>query len=118
MIMERFMPEAAVESLRNIAGIIKYMNEYNTANPVVFATPPGTTVSAVENPVEPDRARVGSIARKLQLVSRKLEELERLTLLDTIMLLTNAEFDPLTPTVLSNYKFDDKGFYTLFREKE
>lgn len=43
-----------------------------------------------------------------------LDELNVLSLLDVIVLLTNPEFDEITKDVHSNYEFDNKGLFTLF----
>ena len=49
------------------------------------------------------------------LVRKKLNELETLSMMDVVMLLSDPEFDEKTKAVISNYQFDNKGLYTLLK---
>ncbi len=117
-VLEQFFNDTAMQNIRDMVGIVKFMNEFHTENPVVFATPPGTVTKVVEDPLVPEGVYIGPICRKLILVSGKLEELETMSLMDVVLLLSDEAFDPLTPNVTSNYEFDEKGLWTLLKEED
>ena len=114
-VLENFMNATAAQNFEEIAGILRFMNEYHSENPVVFATKPGTTTKVTVDPLFPEGTSIGPLCRKLMLVRKKLNELETLSMMDVVMLLSDPEFDEKTKAVISNYQFDNKGLYTLLK---
>ncbi|MBL4707534.1 MAG: hypothetical protein JKY48_03735, partial [Flavobacteriales bacterium] len=97
------------------SAILKFMNEYHSPNPVVFAAPPGDTTSTKEDPKVPEGTNIGPLCRKLMLVEKQLLKTPELSLMDVVLLLSDPAFDPLTSKVTSHYEVDEKGFITLLK---
>lgn len=114
-VLENYFSPAATENFKDIAAVLRFMNEYHTQNPVVFATTPGTTTKVTIDPLFPEGTSIGPLCRKLMLVNNKLEELETLSMMDVVMLLSDPEFDEKTKKVKSNYEFDNNGLFTLLK---
>lgn len=113
--LENFMDPTATQNFKDIAAILRFMNEYHSENPVVFATKPGSTTRVTEDPSFPEGTSIGPLCRKLMLVGKKLDELEVLNMMDAVFLLSDPDFDEKTGAVISNYEYDEKGLFTLFR---
>lgn len=62
----------ATQSLRDVAGVVRFRNEFHTDYPVLFSTEPGTLVPEVPDPFE--NGVVGPLARRLLLALDRLGE--------------------------------------------
>ncbi len=58
----------AIESLRNVAAILRFTNEFHQNNPVLFSTAPGTVVPTAPDPVAPQSDPVAPLARRMMIV--------------------------------------------------
>jgi len=112
-VLENYLSPTAVSNFKDVATILRFMNEYHIQNPVVFATKPGTTVKVTVDPLLPEGTSIGPLCRKLMLVRNKLSELETLSMMDVVILLSDPEFDEKTKNVISNYEFNNSGLFTL-----
>ncbi|WP_353778392.1 hypothetical protein [Winogradskyella sp. 3972H.M.0a.05] len=119
-VLENYLSTTATQNFKDIASVLRFMNEYRTNNPVVFATMPGTTTKVTIDPLFPEGTSIGPLCRKLMLIGEKLEKLETLSMMDVVMLLSDPEFDTNEETrkVMSNYEFDSKGLFTLLKQKQ
>lgn len=57
----------AVDSLRSVANILRFMNEFRHQSPVLFSTPPGSVVSTVEDPTASSPEQIAPSARRITL---------------------------------------------------
>lgn len=90
------LSHAAIESLRNTADVLRYINEFHQTNPVVFSARPGTEVPLAPDPRHPNRASLAPIARRLFLISRAVDTSGGLRLSQFLAMLTSANLDPST----------------------
>ena len=98
-----FLSPTALTNLRDVAAVLRFVNEFHQSNPVVFSARPGTEAQTASDP----RNRSGSlapIARRLLLLSRKVEAAgTNLTLSMTVNRLTSVDLDSETlPPPISN----------------
>ena len=66
-----FLSPTAIDNLRDVAAVLRFVNEFHQSNPVVFSTSPGTEVLPAEDPRDPKRHSLGPIARRLLLLTRE-----------------------------------------------
>ena len=87
----------AIEGLRNVAEILRFMNQFRQEEPVVFSTVPGTVVSTVQNPANPNGVAVGPLARRAILLLEAAAQDRRDVSLDAFVRgLTSRTLDQLT----------------------
>jgi hypothetical protein len=116
-VLENYMSPIAAQNIKDIARVLRFTNEYHSNNPVVFATAPGTMTKVTVDPLFPEGTSIGPLCRKLMLISNKVEELETLSMMDVVMLLSDHTFDEKTIEVISNYEFDHRGLFTLLKKE-
>jgi Caspase domain len=58
----------AIESLRNVAAILRFTNEFHQSNPVLFSTAPGTLVPTAPDPTDPQSDPVAPLARRAMIL--------------------------------------------------
>lgn len=90
----------ATQNLRDVANVLRYMNELHQPNPVVFSAEPGTFVSTVADPTEGSSREVGPLARRFLLATAEVGDRE-LSLRGVVHSLTDSGFDPLSPAGVS-----------------
>jgi hypothetical protein len=87
----------AVESLRSIAGVLRFMNEFRQGEPVLFSTAPGTVVTTVPDPTNPKGDPVGPLARRaVLLLDTAVKGRTRLSVAAFVQGLTDARLDSET----------------------
>lgn len=116
--LDFWLTPEATQNFKDVSKILRFMNEYHTGNPVVFATKPGTTVETRRDPLKPEAASIGSICRRIILIENKLNTDENISLQKFIKILDDDNYDVLTSSILSNYESDDKGFQVLLKKGE
>jgi len=115
-VLENFLGPVALQNIKDIAAILRFMNKFHSQNPVIFATAPGTTTKVVPDPLLPEgSAWIGPICRKLMLLRKPLKTSGTLSLADVVMLLADSEFDEKTSHIITNYEIGENGFKTLLR---
>lgn len=115
-VLENYLSPTAAQNFKDVAAILKFFNEYHTENPVVFATAPGKTTKVTVDPLFPEGTSIGPLCRKLMLVGKKLDTLQTLSMKKVVTLLSEPKFDQKTSNVISNYKADNKGTFTLLKK--
>jgi hypothetical protein len=63
----------ALRNLSDVAGILRFTNEFHQPNPVVFSARPGTQVPLAPDPRDPDRKSLGPLARRLFFLSQSAD---------------------------------------------
>jgi len=58
----------AIESLRSVASVLRFSNEFHQDNPILFSTTPGTVVSTVPDPTDAESDPVGPLARRVMIL--------------------------------------------------
>jgi hypothetical protein len=93
----------AIESLRSVAGILRYMNEFHGPNPVLFSEEPGKTVDTAPDPFDTDADSVAPLARRAMIVFKKFQtERVDLTLGEFLMRMTASGTDPRTAPAITH----------------
>lgn len=93
----------AVESLKAIADILRFVNEFRQENPVLYAVAPGALARTVQDPFRPNSTVVAPIARRLMIVLDRAErDAVSLTLADVVRELGSPALDPMTMPVVSH----------------
>jgi hypothetical protein len=97
-----FLSPTAIGNLRDVAAVLRFVNEFHQSNPVVFSTPPGTEVLPAEDPRDPLHS-LGPIARRLLLLTREATATgKNFTLSATVGRLLAADLDGGTAPPISN----------------
>lgn len=88
----------AQQNLRDIAKVVRFMNQFKQPQPVVFSAPPGETVVAVPDPLDPGGPyAVGPLARRLVLATKDDRKHRRpLTLTTLVKRLADRDLDEAT----------------------
>ncbi len=93
----------AIESLKSVADVIRVVNEFRQANPVLYSTPPGTLAKTVDDPYQPNATPVAPLARRLMLIlDRQAAAKSTLTLGDLVGDLTSPTLDSATKPAVTN----------------
>jgi hypothetical protein len=87
----------AIRNLQSVAGILRYIDEFHTPNPVIFSAEPGSEVPLAPDPRAPDQSSLGPIGRRLLLLSSRVAASgTNLRLSSMVAQLTSASLDPAT----------------------
>ena len=86
----------AIDNLRQIAGVLRFINEFHGPNPVIFSAEPGREVPLAPDPRHPKQASLGPLGRRLVLLSSRLGAATGLKLSELVALLTSAQLDDAT----------------------
>ena len=112
------MSETAVQNLKDVAAVLRFMNEYHSENAVVFATPPGTTTKVIDDPYFESGTYIGPLCRRMILIAGKLKEMKEMSMADMLMFLNSNEFDPPTSAAVTNWEFNETSLKTLLKVNE
>lgn len=95
----------AQQNLRDVAGVLRYMNMFKEPNPVVFSTSPGDYVAQVPPPGEGPEAKkkIGPLARRLMLFDLRSKSRGAFSLDELVTVLRDPRFDPITKPAVSGY---------------
>lgn len=114
--MDYFLGETGSQNIKDIAALLRFMNEYHGEHPVVFAAKPGTTVQTVEDPLE-DGTYIGPLCRRLMLVKKKNEgAAPTLSLEEFVETLKSESLDSVTPPPVTFYEPGKNGRHILKRK--
>ena len=98
-----FLSPTAIDNLRDVAAVLRFVNEFHQSNPVVFSTSPGTEVLPAEDPRDPKRHSLGPIARRLLLLTREATATgANFTLSARVKRLISVDLDLGTAPLVSN----------------
>jgi hypothetical protein len=102
------LTETAIGTLRDVADVLRFFNQFRGANPVVFSAEPGTVVETVAPPpsVGLDQVTIGPLARRLALA---LEEIGKNDLIVQSLVdrLSDRELDRQTSQAVSHFEVGD-----------
>jgi hypothetical protein len=106
----------AIESLRNVAGVVRAFNEFRQSNPVLFSTAPGTTVTPVRDPSGSGPDPVGPLARRALLVfDAAAQENRALDLATFVTRMSTPETDDATRPAVTFAQPGPTWSRTLYR---
>ncbi|MEB2777470.1 caspase family protein [Algoriphagus sp. D3-2-R+10] len=108
--LDPWFTQTAAQNFKDVAAVLRFMNEYHQENPVLFATQPGMTTKTVTDPSLPEGVKIGPLCRKMLLIEKQLDITNPLTLMDVVMLLHDPGFDELTKTATGNYEMGENAF--------
>jgi hypothetical protein len=115
--LDQWLTPTSAKNFSDVAAILRFMNEYHQSNPVVFATPPGTTTKTVTDPSLLEGVKIGPLCRRMLLVEKQLETINPLTLMDVVLLLQSPEFDTLTQSATGNYEMGNNAFVHFLKRE-
>lgn len=96
----------AIKNLSDTAAVLKFINEFHQPNPVLFSTVPGTTVTPVEDPTDPQSV-VGRLGRRLVLTIDGAALSHRsVSLGDFVHSMTSSTLDPVTSPAVTKAEQD------------
>jgi hypothetical protein len=105
---------AAVTSLKNVAGILRFMNQFHQASPVLFSTTPGTVVETTDDPVDGGPVPVAPLARRMMILLDKIAVKKGLlTLNEFVQDMASKDLDSKTTPAISNASPTDDWKETL-----
>jgi hypothetical protein len=103
----------AETNIRDTIGIVKYMNEFHTSNPVIFSAAPGTRVKTVKHPFDNSlQYSIGPLARRLVLALEKTDINHLTNFSNIVSQLKNGKLDDATSAVISNARLDESLVFT------
>lgn len=94
----------ATESLRQVASVLRHMNEFHEPNPILFSTKPGTSVKTVVDPLDAEAPfEVGPLARRFAIATNDVANGTRksMSLAELVRAMTDPKLDPLTAPAIS-----------------
>lgn len=100
-------PEA-IRNLEDAAAILRFVNEFHQASPVLFSTEPGTLVSTVRDPQDPaSRFSIAPLARRITLLASEARRDGRhVNIGDLVTGLTNSSLDQATRPAVTHAQRD------------
>jgi hypothetical protein len=98
------LSRTASENLAAVAAVLKVMNEFRDTYPVLFSTSPGSVVSTVADPLDPDSAlSVAPLARRMMMIfNRTIKEIGSINLRALISAMTSPGFDSVTSPAVTH----------------
>lgn len=109
----------AIDNLKQIADVLRAMNQFRQSSPVLFSTEPGTIVSTVKAPVNPGLTPVAPLARRIMiLLDRVAQDGAGLTLSAFVEEMRSETLDKDTQPALTFAESGSDWGYTLVSDRE
>ncbi|MBB4189285.1 hypothetical protein GGE07_005967 [Sinorhizobium terangae] len=93
---------SAIESLKQVASVLRFMNEFHQESPVLFSTTPGSVARTVADPTGSSPDHIAPLARRITLLLDATAEGSRsLSLSQFIAAMRATDLDPATKPVIT-----------------
>lgn len=104
----------AIDSLKAVANVLRFMNEFRQSNAVLFSATPGTVVRTVEDPVSHGSTPIAPLARRIMiLLDRVATASNVLHVGEFIREMSSPTLDPQSGPAVTNASHADNWSSTL-----